>query len=435
MQQYGHIRNAVTGGAVAGPVVPAGSIGHLSLTHRAAPPAGAAEAPRRAVRASPPILLQAPQEQGGLPSPGADGARVSFQAYAEENVPFLRGRALLRPVTSTGSAAPARTRADRPDVLLLTDLRDPGPDEREWLDIEAPVPPGHLAQAALRLGIPLPQVAAVLRRYGFDARAGTLPAAPDEAALTLLSAEANGRWPWLSLAEPVPPGHVLSAARKLSLGPRGIVEMLSGYGFRPPDPFPADACDADLPLLPRRKEPLTYERLFHAVRATGRGLEEILTRLQAYGFPLPLRPPHRRTALDEELLSPTGPCAAWRMSPAEVLPFARVVVASQEVQATPEEIAARLASYGIRTSGRQLPAGLPYDRALTLLSFYRTWHGVTPVPLQTLLPLTSAMDASLAQVVSWLTGLGVPVADVGEIVRAAPARVPLPDAAPGTTLE
>ncbi|WP_052808983.1 hypothetical protein [Streptomyces natalensis] len=345
-----------------------------------------------------------------------------------------RAAALGLPLTPSPAAAPAHARNDRPDVLLLRDLRDPGPDLRQWLDPEEPVPPGHLAQAACALGIPLPEIAAVLRRYGFEARPGPLPDVPDEAALTLLSADANGCWPWLSPAEPVPAGHVLSAARKLHLAPGDVLERLIRYGFRPPDPFPADACDADRPLLPWRAQPVTYERLFHGARTTGRSLEEVLTRLRAYGIEVPLRLPHPRTALDDELLSPDGPCAGWRVDPAEVLPFARAVVASQDVRAAPEDIAARLASYGIRISGEGLPDGLSYGRALTLLSFYGSWHSGTPVTLQALLPLTAAMDASLAQVIAWLTALGIPVADIGETLRGALARVPLLDAA-GATLE
>ncbi|MFB6435285.1 ATP-binding protein [Streptomyces sp. NPDC056411] len=404
-----------------------------------------------------PVLPAMPSDQALLTPRGSwRGAMTPSRTLAaqlaarlERPLATVEDRAARLGLSTAGRGLPApgpsafRAGQEAGDPLLMRDVQDPGPGKRLWLDPGEPVPPGHLAQAALRLGTPVPEAAAALRSYGLEVEPAALPSAPDEAALVVLSARADGHWPWLSLSEPVPPGQVVAAAHKRGCTLAEALAELVSFGFRPPRPFPADAHADDRLLLydfwdarfPLPSEPFPYHCLFESVERTGDGLEEALARLRAYGFDVPFRLPDPFTPLDEALLQVDGAFHWWGLQAGAEVPYAHVVAASRTLAASHHEVAARLRAYGLRVPLRDLPPGLSFAKALDLLfsgfsddDAFR--DAESEVSLQEALTLSGTLRAGLPQVVSWLDALGVPVVDIGETLRTALAHVPFADAAP-----
>ncbi|MFJ1703904.1 hypothetical protein [Kitasatospora sp. NPDC088346] len=215
-------------------------------------------------------------------------------------------------------------------------------------------------------------------------------------------------------------------------------DRLTALGFTLARPLPPDADTADLRILltPGHDEPwlstdrpVPYQHLLHVVATTGTPLGEVLGRLRAYGFDIPLRLPARPTALDRALLKPYGPCEWWGVLAGRPMPFAHLVVAARSLHTNPRDLAARLLSYGVETSCRDLPDGLSFDTALLLLAedgsedaFLTADSSPT---LQQLLDRSRALRVPLHQVGAWLDELGIPVPDLAITLRAALARVPL----------
>ncbi|MFE7134706.1 ATP-binding protein [Streptomyces sp. NPDC057638] len=321
--------------------------------------------------------------------------------------------------------------ADEEPLLLV----DPERPTAGCLSPGAVVPPGHLVAAGLRCGLPVAEV-----RRRIEARG--LPTAPfrfsgrlSQETLLLLSADADGRTPWLEAGRPAPPGQVLQVARKLGLTPAEVLVRLRAFGIPGPEVFPEDATTDDLWLLGsdyesafyRPSRPLAYAEIFHHCDDLGM-LRPKIRRMRAYGFTIPVAVPQRPTSLDAELLTESSPLEWWETYTDDTVPFSHVLMASRGLGEKPADVARRLRACGIATSHTALPKGLSSRTALRLIRAHLFDDGGMPeasdFPLEYLHRTAVERDTSITRVVELLRELGVPVPDPAETIRAALARVP-----------
>jgi hypothetical protein len=114
----------------------------------------------------------------------------------------------------------------------------------------------------------------------------------------------------------------------------------------------------------------------------------------------------------------------------QAMPFAHVIAASRHLHIDPEDIVARLATYGISTSCATLPEGLSFTAALDLLNIGHESEQLSAddrVGLQGLFERSRDMGAPLHQTYGWLKALGINVVDPVEAVRAALPLIPRAD--------
>ncbi|MEK2474451.1 HD domain-containing protein [Streptomyces noursei] len=306
-----------------------------------------------------------------------------------------------------------------------------------WVDPDEDVPPGHVAKAALILGLPVSEVCARLAAYGLRVDAAGLPERPGAEVAVLLSSRADGLWPWLSRSKGVPPGHVLVASQALGRAPREILVALEGLGFTPPPVWPEDADPIDDALLHSKRYgalspdgPVPYVYIFDAARHQNRPLWQAADRLRAYGFDVPLNPPRHCDPLDEELLRRDAPLGWVGVTTDDAMPFAQVMVAARDLLQTPSALVERLTGYGIAVSCPDIPEGLSFASALELLRIGEYEDQFLTIDceidLHHLIEKAQAMKAPIAQVAYWLQELGLPVPALADILRSALARVPRP---------
>ncbi|WP_231911195.1 MULTISPECIES: ATP-binding protein [Streptomyces] len=321
------------------------------------------------------------------------------------------------------------------DELLWLNREKP---EDGCLDPGAEVPPGHIAQASLRLGLSVQDVCRRLAAHGLRADPAGLPDRPTLQTVLLLSSNVDGEPPWLDRARTPPPGHALHAAEELGLAPAEVLARLCALGFARPDPFPADASTDDLWALDDElygdflvpPGPIPYGNVFSSVQDLD-GLRLKIRRMRSYGFDIALEVPRRPTSLDRELLCESGPFNWWFTRTDEAVPFAQILMASRELGAQPATIAKRLRACNIATSHDGLPRGLSFSEARRLIRADELDEGEVPAvedfPLQYLHRTALRKRTGLRQIVSLLNDLGIPVPDPAETIRAALARVPRAD--------
>ncbi|MEV5241857.1 ATP-binding protein [Streptomyces cinnamoneus] len=355
---------------------------------------------------------------GGL---GADASLI----FDEEGRP---GHS--RPGRDVSDAVRALAVAAKDDPLLMW---DPGAEEPQGgvFGPDDVVPPGHVAKASRVFGISVPAVRRKLEGYGLAVDADGLPEWPDEATAVLLSEYADGRFPWLSRSDAVPPGHVVAAARAVQVEPAEALRRLVELGFSPPSSFPVDAETDDLEILSdedeayfRHGDPIGYVDL---LRFDLRELGGVVARLRAYGFDVPLNIPAELKPVDVELLSDDA--LWWGVTTHDVMPLAHVIIASRAHNTSLRDLVDVLTGYGLECSRRELPDDLSFADALRLLrvnDLRDAYRGVwSQVDLHDLLRLSHEMGTSITQVASWFRDLGLPV-DPAERIRAALKRVPRP---------
>ncbi|MFJ9797045.1 ATP-binding protein [Streptomyces sp. NPDC101145] len=382
-------------------------------------PESQGRAPRRlsAARHVPEVTAQA------LVRACADGAE-SLDAVV------LRLRDAEREVPEAVAAVARAALAD--DVLRAYLQEHPCP----WFVPGERVPPRDLVDLALRTNRTVSDVCARLLACGLAAERSVLPDAPTEGLRSALSEYAHfPSWP-LNPKAPVPPAHVLVAARELGVEPAEARDWYRRLGFTPPEPFPAETESHDLDILTpvrlleleeRRMLPLrpggptSYTHLLEAAVRTGLTPALVAARMRAYGLSVPALRPVTASELDERLFS--GP-VDWRGLRTDTpVPYARVVAAASQLMVPPSEIAARLVQHGFPLSCPELPEGLSPARALDLIKA-TTPPGQEAVRLYRLLKGARALGTSLTQVHRWLVALGVHVVDPAEAVRAALPLIP-----------
>lgn len=319
------------------------------------------------------------------------------------------------------------------DELLAHDPQHP----MNWFSPGETVPPGRIAQAAIDLDITVSEACARYEAHGLRPDRAALPERPERQLPIMLRLGCEDEEAWLTRTDPMAPVQLLLAAHALDMTPTEALSRYRELGFSPPCPFPDDATTDDLALLDSRwfddtlrlapPGPLPYDLL---LKSGAHRLGQAIRRFEDYGFDVPLRAPHRPDELDEQLLSPLGPCSWFGLSVGDTMPFAYLVVAARSVLRPPAELAERMATYGLTVSCPDLPAGLSaadahellldskYDQTYISASDELTWQG--------LLRRAAGLNSNLEQVVRWLAELGIPVPDIGEQLRRALARVPRP---------
>lgn len=317
------------------------------------------------------------------------------------------------------------------DELLIA---GPGSYDPGLLDSYAVVPPGHLADASIASGLPVPEVCRQLAAYGLDVDPGGLPDHPSPEDLVVLSARGNGVVPWLDRSTVTPPGQALEAAKQLGLPLTAVLARLTRLGFTVFDAFPADAGPEDVALLMDEFVPMTWANPpYYTVVIDGTdglpGLRRKVARLRSYGFDIALDVPARPTALDREILQPYGPFNWWTPSN-EPVPFTHVLMAARELATSPRDVAKRLRACGVTPSHDDLPPGMSFGEAAQLLGLDALQEGEAPEPhhfgLQYLHRIALRRRTTLPEVVGLLGRLGVPLPDPADTLRAALARVPRP---------
>ncbi|MER7755723.1 hypothetical protein [Kitasatospora sp. NPDC097643] len=309
-----------------------------------------------------------------------------------------------------------------------------------WLPRSEAVPPGHVIQTALALGVDPREVVGRLEALGRHVESFAVPSQLDQDLVKLLSSGLDGCWPWLSSNSTVPPGHLLAAESELGLADGVAARTLSVLGFRVP-PLPERRNRQDRDILARHEtthvspdEQMEFRRLFAIAERTGEPLAVVVDRLEAYGIPVGLRFPGQPRGLDQRLLSTPNMSTIdnwwFGLKVGETVPFYRAVVAAGEIGCQPHEVAERLASYGVPVSRLDLPAGLDPRQAHVLglentYSFYPEANQQgQPNSLPYQIRAARRVHLSLAETNYWLRELGLGIPDAAEIIRAALALVP-----------
>ncbi|MEV0451553.1 ATP-binding protein [Streptomyces sp. NPDC050600] len=323
--------------------------------------------------------------------------------------------------------------AAAPDEVLFT---SPDTDRTGLLHSYDVVPPGHIADASIRWGLPVTEVCDRLTAYGLAGDPGGLPERPSEEDRVLLSVDLDGESPWLDRERTTPPGHALHAMEALGLPLAAVLARLTELGFTVPEVFPADASPEDAWLL-QEMDDRTYlhpaEGPLYVVLLDGTdGLAELrrkLARLRSYGFDIALDVPARPTALDREILRPHGPFPWWTPSD-EPVPFPHVLMAARALGTSPRDIAKRLRACGVTPSHDDLPPGVSFTEAVGLLRLDEGEEDQPPLisdfPLQYLHRIALRRNSTLTEVVDLIRNLGVPLPHPADTIRAALARVPRP---------
>ncbi|MFE1322389.1 ATP-binding protein [Kitasatospora phosalacinea] len=309
---------------------------------------------------------------------------------------------------------------------------------RSLLPSDRPVPPGYLVQAARAAGLPLRIAQERLESYGLRVQAaGRLAGLPDRD-VALLSVNVDGRAPWRDQDRPLSPLALLHAAEKTGRTPAELAVRFGELGFRVPSDLPADAAPEDLLAFADPGEARLWGphySWFFGVHHDLPTLRKRLRVLPKYGLLPGLRVPRQFSALDRELLGGNSPLDWTGLEVGRPVPFCRVLLAARGLDETPGAVTQRLTSLGIPVTHDRLPTGLTTATALRVLRRANTYdEKISPDeldhPLQHLVETALDNDCTLRTLVGWLNGLGIPVADPAETIRAALARVPrLPDGA------
>ncbi|MEU7578206.1 ATP-binding protein [Streptomyces sp. NPDC041068] len=345
--------------------------------------------------------------------------------------------------------------------VVPCDLPDGGPDETDlqllhqdgevsrYLGIgrNGPVPPGHVAQAALRTGLRPDEVRRRIERYGLEVEPFDLPERPDQECVAWLSQEHNGMWPWVSATRPLPPWQLIAVQGWLELSADDVRAEYERLGFSLPPRATCRELPDDFELLGgyagsdwspfwTDRAPDFYQ-LITVAEELGLSLRSLINRLAKYHVRVGMMLPSRPTELDRELfrcedllrVSDDDRDAPWwyRLGPDDEIPFFLLILASRDLGRRPKELAARLSSYGLRVSRDDLPPGLNYGAALRLLTsdeYALPLPEDPPMPLAQLVRIARRADLPVADTARHLRDLGVQVGDLAETVRTALARVP-----------
>ncbi len=348
-------------------------------------------------------------------------------------------------VTITAPETVARARPT--DIGLLSGSSAPGdPVDKfkfdaqyphDWLDPELPVPLGHVLQFAEVVGCRAQEAADRLEELGFRLQAGmVLPetAAPDD--LLILSRDLDGIPPWLDGSDPVPLGHVLSAAERTKRRPAQVAARLTELGLHPAEGvvLPETAEPDDHRFLssgglrvPRKwpwldgSDPVPLGHVLSAAERTKRRPAQVAAKLTQLGLRLPegAVPPEAVEPGDLTILSRglQGSTPWW--DAASPVPLAHVLVAAHVLKRSPERVAARLVQLGLRLSEGAVPprAVAPEDLALLDEGTDRKkeWLNVTrPVPMGHVLAVAARTKRRPEEVAARLAELGLSLTEATE---------------------
>ncbi|MBT2209967.1 hypothetical protein [Actinomadura sp. NEAU-AAG7] len=187
---------------------------------------------------------------------------------------------------------------DRPDTedALLFDWDLPWRERREF-DASGPLRAIHLLRAALRLNLPIHDVASRLARYGIEVPY-RLPDRIEPGDVQLLGYEGDSLPSWWRAAESVLLPHVVVVSGRTGIAPDRVVERLSAYGM---DVAPADLPDvvdeAALRFLSENCEgrpdwldatvPVARMHLVRVFAELGVPIRDVADRLAGWGMTMP----------------------------------------------------------------------------------------------------------------------------------------------------
>ncbi|MFE4969135.1 ATP-binding protein [Streptomyces sp. NPDC056660] len=320
--------------------------------------------------------------------------------------------------------------------LLLRDSRE---NSAEWFNPGEIVPPGRIAQASLEFDLSVDEVCSHFHSHGLQTDRANLPDRPEHEIVFLLRESCDEQGSWLTRSQPISAVHPLFAAAAWNKSPTEVLHFLRDIGFEISTPFPSDASVDDLVLFddeevgeyPEFLPPgcFPYRMIFDAV-GHGRSLRQVVARVQDYGFALSFCVPDHPDDLDEELLTSSSSCSWWGVHTGNSMPFAHVIIAARSIFRPPQEIAERIASYGVSLSSLELPEGLSSENTVALLSLTRADDGYLSIEsklsLPDLLGRARMLEVSLSQIIDWLSQLGIPVPDIRNKLLQALERVPRP---------
>jgi hypothetical protein len=266
-------------------------------------------------------------------------------------------------------------RFDQDDIILLssgsgdvesTDIEF-DEDEVRWLDPDSIVSLAIIISVSIETGWSIAEVGGRLIELGFNVPdlAG-LPERLDGNDRILISANLNGRAPFLDREHAVPYAFMAAAAAMLGKSASWVASRLASLGFAIPDlaGTPSRLDRDDLVLLSRdldRAWPwISYEksisraRLTLASAALGRSPAEIAVRFAELGFttPSPEGLPERLDGDDLTILKRDLTRRGFWLDPDEPISYAYLVAAAK-TRRSPAELARRLTQLGFI-----LPVGL-----------------------------------------------------------------------------
>ncbi|MEU2358179.1 caspase family protein [Streptomyces misionensis] len=299
-----------------------------------------------------------------------------------------------------------------------------------WWSGNRPVPLAHVLVVAHTLGWEPPKVADRLVRLGLRLHEGAVvPEAVDPGDFGLLDADGSTRArEWMSLTEPVPPGHVLAVAERTRRRPAQVVARLAELGLRLLDgvTLPEDIGADDLLILSSRldrdppwfdgTEPVPLGHVLAAAERTKRRPADVVARLAEFGLRLAEGTvlPEPVGVDDAAILSEDIDRVAPWLDDAEPVPLSHVLNAAAQLRRRPAEVASRFEALGLRLAdGTDRLAKIEYED-LRMLDDYENgyqWLDEEPsVDLYRVFQTAVLGERSLAEVAHRFRELGLPLA-------------------------
>jgi hypothetical protein len=244
-----------------------------------------------------------------------------------------------------------------------------------WLPYDEPVRLRHIIVAARKLRINPAEAADLLTAFGFEVtHVPALPARITGTDLKLVSRNFDGTSPWLREREPVPPGHLIHAAKEAGRSIPWVAQRLSKLGFTVRDmpALTASVADIDLRLISRKLDgsppwlrgdtPVTQRHIIRAARTLHLAIPEAADRLIAFGFSVPdiARPIADATRDDLRLISQDLDGISPWLSDREPITAVRQVHAAVALRRDITYVANRLAELGFPVNE---PRGFPSPHA------------------------------------------------------------------------
>ncbi|KPI21859.1 hypothetical protein OK074_7288 [Actinobacteria bacterium OK074] len=190
-----------------------------------------------------------------VPHLGATHAPLTARHFIEAHVRHETGipeiaRRLKRYGYDVSAAEGLPDRLTADDLALVTTYYDgrPGTGGVEGRwSVANPVPPGHVVRAAEATGLPAAEVCARLRGLGFTVP--PVPGRPGAGDLRLLSRDFDSEPPWIGHGEAVPYAHLERAAREFGTDVAAVAAVLTSYGLHPETTATPALTAADRSLL------------------------------------------------------------------------------------------------------------------------------------------------------------------------------------------
>jgi len=308
------------------------------------------------------------------------------------------------------------------------------------------IPPGILVRTSVELGIPLQEIARRIEGLGF-APPSDLPGHADDRDRVVLSADAEGDAPWLTVHTEASLIHLVKAALGTGLSPSAVANRIRAYGLTPPDcPFPAHAEPTDVMLLQMAtasspkvdfalEQPISVHEVVQISTELGMSPQAVVERLAQYGLRTSLdTAPTNVSRFDSELVTlglnsshtnEERPPLDWE----KPVPLHHLISVSARMFMEPNEVAERLSAFGFDVPDYQPAQFDEVDRQLCTEQHQRGNEAMwLPLdlhqPIADFLRIVRFADMPTVTLVERLKRLGVDLQRVADAVRAVLPQVP-----------